>query len=158
MENKKVLRLRVIHCQIGEIVKSITRCVFKSARGPISWSSKKQATIAVSSTNAKAKALSQGIGEAIWLCILFTKIHGCDLDSITIFCDNQSILKAAQNLVLHKQLKLIELWLHFIGENVLTRVVDIIYIVTCDHIADFFTKPLEKHRFVKLRGKLGIQT
>lgn len=143
------------NCRIDR--KSITGWVFKSSGGPISWSSKKQATVAVSSTDAEAKALTEGIREAIWLRTLSTKIHGNIPNPISIFCNNQSTLKAARNPVHHEQLKHIELWLHFIRENVITGIVDILYIPTRDQIADLLTKPLGKQRFVKLRDELGIK-
>ena len=138
--------------------KSITRWVFVSARGPISWSSKKQQTVAISSTDAEAKALTDGIKEAIWLRTLSTKIHGVMPNPITLFCDNQSILKVARNPVHHEQLKHIELWLHFIRENVVEGTIETLYIQTRDQIADIFTKPLGKQRFTKLRDEMGIKS
>ena len=67
--------------------KSITGWVFVSVEGPTSWSSKKQQTIAISSTDAEAKPLTNGIREAIWLRTLSTKIHGVMPNPITLFCD-----------------------------------------------------------------------
>ena len=138
--------------------KSITGWVFTSAGGPISWSSKKQQTVAISSTDAEAKALTDGIREAIWLRTLSTKIHGIMPNPITLFYDNQSTLKAARNPVHHEQLKHIELWLHFIRENVVEDTVETLYIQTCDQITDIFTKPLGKQRFIKLRDEMGIKS
>jgi len=80
------------NCKINQ--KSITRWMFKSAGGPISWSSKKQHTVAISSTEEKEKALTDGIREAVWLRTLPSKIQGTMPNPITIFCDNQSTLKA----------------------------------------------------------------
>lgn len=142
------------NCKVDR--KSITGWIFKSAGGPISWSSKKQHTVAVSSTDAEAKALTKGIREAIWLRTLSAKIQGLSPTSIPLFCDNQSTLKAAKNPVYHEQLKHIELWLHFIRENVVTGTVETLYIQTRDQVADILTKPLGKQRFWKLRDEMGI--
>lgn len=68
--------------------KSVTSWIFKLAGGPISWSSMKQQIVAILSMDPKAKALSEGIREVIWLGILSTKIHGFTLDPIAIFCNN----------------------------------------------------------------------
>lgn len=136
--------------------KSIIDWIFKLAAGPISWFSKKQHTVAVSSTDAKTKALTDGIKEAIWLQTLSAKIQGASPNPIPLFCDNQSMLKAAKNPIYHEQLKHIELWLHFIKENVVAGTVETLCIQTCDQIADIFTKPLGKQQFVKLTEGMGI--
>ena len=143
------------NCKIDR--KSITGWVFKLAGGPISWSLKKQHTVTISSTDAEAKALAEGIREAIWLWMLSSKIYGIKPNPITLFCDNQSTLKAAKNLVHHEQLKHVELWLHFIRENVTAGVVETLYIQTRDQIANILTKPLGKQRFTKLMDEMGIK-
>jgi len=52
--------------------------------------------------DAKAKALTKGIHEAIWLRTLSNKIHGIMPNLITIFCNNQSTFKAVRNPVYHE--------------------------------------------------------
>lgn len=49
------------------------------------------------------------------------------------------------------------MWLHYIRENMLTRIVDLFYISTQDQIADIFTKVLEKNKFTNLRNEMGIK-
>nr|PNR45110.1 hypothetical protein PHYPA_014881 [Physcomitrium patens] len=61
------------------------------------------------------------------------------------------------NPVYHEQLKHIELWVHFVRENVLTGIVDILYTQTSDQIADLFTMPLGEQRFTKLQDELRIK-
>ena len=102
--------------------------------------------------------MTDGIREAIWLRTLLAKIHGVMPNPITLFCDNQSTLKAARNPVYHEQLKHIELWFHFIRENVVAGTVETLYVQTRDQIADIFTKPLGKQRFIKLRDEMGIKS
>nr|PNR43634.1 hypothetical protein PHYPA_016015 [Physcomitrium patens] len=86
-----------------------------------------------------------------------SRIHKTDQGPIYLLCDNPSTLKSACNLVCHGKLKHIEMWLHYIRENMLTRIVDLFYISTQDQIADIFTKVLEKNKFTNLRNEMGIK-
>jgi len=80
--------------------KSIIGYVFKFIGGPITWASKRQKAIFLSSIDAKTKAIAEGVKESIWLCTLLGRIEGKQLNNIPLFCDNQSALKWARNLVL----------------------------------------------------------
>jgi len=50
--------------------------VFKSVGGPITWASKRQKTVFISSTNAETKAIAKGVKESIWLCTLLGRMEG----------------------------------------------------------------------------------
>jgi hypothetical protein len=130
--------------------KSIIGYVLKSIGGLITWASEKQKTISLSSTNVETKANSKDVKESIWLHILLGRIEGKQLDSIPLFCINQSALKKARNPINHVNSKRVEIWHHYIHEHVLSREVDLLYIPTNDQIDDIMTKPLGKQRFQKI--------
>lgn len=75
------------------------------------------------------------------------RIEGKQLDNIPLFCDNQNALKKAINPTCHVNSKRVEIWHHYIHEHVLSREVDLFYILTNDQIDDIMTKPLSKQRF-----------
>ncbi|XP_020700446.2 uncharacterized protein LOC110112530 [Dendrobium catenatum] len=67
----------------------------------ISWTVKKQATVAKSSTEAEYWALSAAISEVIWLCRLAAELHLPQPSPTTIHCDNTSAIAIAKNPVFH---------------------------------------------------------
>jgi hypothetical protein len=79
--------------------------MFKLARGMISWSSKKQPSVALSSTEAKYIARAHTAKEVIWLRHLFSEVGLSDDGPTTLYMDNQSIIAIAKNPQFHDQTK-----------------------------------------------------
>jgi hypothetical protein len=73
-----------------------------------------------------------------------------------IHCDNQSCIKLPKNLVFYDMSKHIEIKYHFIGDKVQKGAVQLQYIPTDEQLADIFTKPLAKGKFVPFHDKLGV--
>jgi hypothetical protein len=95
--------------------------IFLAGQSPVSWSSKKQATVALSSTEAEYMALTQATKEAIWLRFLLSEILDRQykkLPSITIFADNQGCIALAHNPEYHARTKHIDIQHHFVREKV----------------------------------------
>lgn len=125
----------------GETHKSTGGYCFTFARAAITWQSKRQPTVAKSSTESKYVSLSTGAFEATWLRHLLHEIlpSSAQLNSsislsltspqirtdlqffppITVFCDNQSAIKLAKNPVFHARTKHIEIHHHSIWERIL---------------------------------------
>jgi len=142
----------------------------------ITWQSKKQATVAKSSTESEYLSLSSGASEAAWLRRLLHELQissssnplsltlssakiRTDLQPakpISIHCDNQSAIKLAKNPVFHARSKHIEIHHHFVRERVLRGEVQLHYVPTDSQPADIFTKPLPRLKFEKHRQTLGI--
>ena len=121
----------------------------------ISWEVKKQATVALSSTEAEYQAMASAVQEAIYLRALMKDFGYPMKESTYIGEDNQSCIKMCHNPVMHKRSKHIDTKLHFIRERVENGEVRIHYIPTDDMTADILTKSLprvkvEKHRSVLL--------
>jgi len=94
------------------------RLHFLASQSPVSWSNKKQATMALSSTEAEYMAITQSTTEAIWLRFLSEILDRKILPSIIIFADNQSCIAHAHKPEYHARTKHIQTQHHFIGAKV----------------------------------------
>ena len=124
----------------------------------MSWLSKKQATVALSTTEAEYVALSTATQEAIWLRRLLTDVGGPLEEPIVINEDNQGAIAMAKNPVGHARTKHIDIRYHFVREGVQNGAIFLNYVATDEMIADILTKPLPKHPFEKLVIGLGMKT
>ena len=126
--------------------------VFKVANSTVSWCSKKQATVAKSTTEAEYVALSQATQEAIYLRKLLADL-GCKADSPTVLKeDNQGAIELPRNPRFHNITKNF----HFIRETIASNEVKVVYCPSNDMLADVMTKVLARDRFQKLRNLLNI--
>jgi hypothetical protein len=130
--------------------------IFVLSGGAISWLSKRQPTVALSTTEAEYISLSQATQEAVWLRRLLNDLKGSDIDSVLIMEDNQGAIALAKNPVAHARTKHIDVRYHFIREALESGVIDLEYCKTDDMVADILTKPLVKGQFCKLRQYMGI--
>jgi hypothetical protein len=86
--------------------------------GSMSWSSKKQPIVSLSSTEAEYKALCSATCEAIWLRKILEDVGEKQKVPTVIKCDNQSSIKLANNPVYHARSKHIETQHHFVREKI----------------------------------------
>lgn len=128
--------------------KSFTGFIFKLSDGPIVWESRKQRTVAMSSTEAEYMAMAESVKEAIFLTNLYFEIFGKKI-SVQLYNDNQGAIKLTKNPILHNKTKHIDLRHHFIRDAVAEKMVRLDYLPTEEMVADVLTKPLgkEKHWF-----------
>lgn len=98
--------------------KRTSRCCFSLGSTSIYWMSRKQKLVALSTMEAEYIAMSMACCEVIWLTNLFNELFEHVLDTIMIFCDNESIISLLENLVLHKRSKHININYHFIWDMV----------------------------------------
>ena len=135
--------------------RSTSGYVFQFGNGTISWSSRKQPTVAKSSTEAEYVALSSATQEAIWLRRLM-KDFGKQMDApTTIYEDNQGAIELAKNAKYHSRTKHIDICHHFVRERVVSNEIRVIYCRTEDMVTDIMRKGLPKPTFEKLRDLLG---
>lgn len=106
-------------CDIGDR-KSTVGYIFKLGEGPVAWASKKQPTMALSSTEAEYRVLTEGAKEATWLKLLLNGLGFPPKRPITIHCDNMSNMNIAKNPVFHSQTKHIEVHYHYVWEKILS--------------------------------------
>jgi len=112
----------------------------------ISWNSKKQACVALSTAEAEYIAAGHGCAQIIWLIHKLLD-YGVRLSKVPLYCDNTSAI----NLTKH-----IEIRHHFIRDHVRKGDCEIKFVKTENQLAELFTKPLARDRFNKLRTELGI--
>lgn len=82
--------------------------------GAISWSAKRQEIIARLTTEAEYVAIIHAAKEALWLCSLISQLFELDLDSTTLFSDNQSAIELTKDHQYHARSKHINIHFHFI--------------------------------------------
>lgn len=136
--------------------KSTTGYVFLNAGGAVSWCSRKQSTVSLSTTEAEYVAASEATKEATWLKLLAAELLPHQKGPILLNIDNQSAIKLVKNPEMHKRTKHIDIKYHFIRQKLEENTISVAYISTGDQIADIFTKPLHGDRFAFLRSKLGV--
>eukprot|EP00253_Pinus_taeda_P032559 PITA_32559 len=105
-------------CGCASDRKSTSVCCFGLGSAIVSWFSRKQQSVALSSAEAEYMAASLASCEAIWLCKMFFGLFGQPLRPSVIYCDNQSSIKLAENPVFHDRSKHIGIKYHFIKDYV----------------------------------------
>lgn len=136
--------------------KSTSGYVFKVFGNTVSWLSQKQPTVSLSSTEAEYLALAKGICEGKWLRCLLKEIgHPCNQPT-TIFEDNQSCIKVAEEPREHKRMKHIDVKYNFIREAIANKEIILKYIPSNDQVADIMTKGLGRILFQKHRDNLNL--
>ena len=121
----------------------------------ISWNSKKQACVALSTTEAEYIAAGHGCAQIIWLKHQLLD-YGVRLSKVPLYCDNTSTINLTKNPIQHSKTKHIKIRHHFIRDHVQKGDCEIKFVKTKNQLANLFTKPLARDRFNKLRTELGI--
>ena len=135
--------------------RSTTGYVFMSQGGPVSWSCKKQRTVALSTCEAELMALTQATQEAVWIQRLKSEISQ-DTSPILINCDSQSALCIVENGVINSRTKHIDIRHHFVKDQIESNVINIQYVRTEEQVADILTKPLGPIKPVLQRQMMGL--
>ena len=134
----------------------ISGYVFCIDGGAISWDSRKQALVSLSTTESEYVAMMHVTKEALWIWMFLGKIFRPLMKLMLLYCDNQSAITIAKNDQFHARTKNIDIRNHFIREMVAHNVVEIHYCLTNQMIADIFTKALPVKTFEGLQELLGI--
>lgn len=121
----------------------------------ISWFSKKQASIALSTTEAEYMAVASCCTQLLWIK---QQLHdfGLNLHNIPIYCEYTSAINLSKNAVHHSRAKHIDIRHHFLKDHVSQGTIKLEYVDTMNQLADIFTKPLIQDRFEFLRENLGM--
>jgi hypothetical protein len=125
------------------------------AGAAVSWSSRAQKTIALSSTEAEYMSLSDTCQQLIWINSIFKELR-YNIKSIPLCGDNQGAIFIASNAVQEKRSKHIDIRYHYIREVVERKEVSLYFVETDSNPADMFTKNLTRDKFLKCRAHLGI--
>jgi len=137
---------------------SISGYTFLVSGGAITWGSKRQNVISLSTTEAEYICLSDATREAIWLRNLFKELGYEQKEPTLIYGDNLGSLAIAHNPQYHKRTKHFDIKHHYIRDQVQKQTVAIEYRPTKDMTADIFTKALSKPSHEKHRAELGMSS
>ena len=139
-------------------LKSTTGYVFLAAGGAITWKSKKQTVIALSSTEAEYVALSEAGREATWLRNLYNELGFPQQSATVIKGDNDGSVILANNPQFHQRSKHIAIRHHWVRNLVVDKVLSIENCRDPEQTADVLTKALPSPKFSRHRGEMGIQS
>ncbi|KAK2440889.1 putative mitochondrial protein [Trifolium repens] len=138
--------------------KSTMGYVFTLFNCPISWCSKKQNVVALSTCEAEYISACNAACQGIWLQSLLQEMM-IDVDEeIELRVDNKSAINLAKNPIAHGRSKHIETKFHFLRDQVTKGKIKLVYCKTEAQGADIFTKPLKIERFKDLRKMLNVQS
>jgi hypothetical protein len=137
--------------------KSVSGYCIKMAGACISWSSSKQDSVALSTTESEIIALSEGLKESEWFYHILQELGFTHKLPIQVWCDSQGAIKTCVNPGNHKSTKHIETR-HLYGRDLIEkgRIV-VSYLHTSSMLADCLTKALAVKAFDKLRYGMGIR-
>jgi hypothetical protein len=124
-------------------------------RSLVSWSSKKQNSVALSTAEAEYVAAGACCAQLLWMKQTL-KDYGCHFTHIPLLCDNESAIKLANNPVSHSRTKHIDIHHHFLRDHETKGDIILSHVSTDKQLADIFTKPLDESRFCSLRNELNI--
>jgi hypothetical protein len=134
--------------------RSITGWVSKINGDPISWTSKKQRTVALSTCEAELYSEAAAIQEVLWLRGILKELGLQSHVGSEVFGDNQSAIAVSKNGVKGERTKHVDVKYHFVTETVERGDVRLKWIPTAEQQADIFTKALPQPSFELLRSQL----
>jgi hypothetical protein len=126
--------------------------------GAVSWSSKRQEIVSLSTTESEYVAAAHAAKEAIWLRTLIAQIFSPFSEPTTLFSDNQSAIALTQDHQYHARSKHINVRFHFIRWIVENGTLRLIYCPTSEMIADSLTKALPSPKVKHFAQELGLRT
>ncbi|WVZ88337.1 hypothetical protein U9M48_034871 [Paspalum notatum var. saurae] len=124
-------------------------------RSLVSWSSKKQNCVSLSTAEAEYIAARSSCAQLLYMKQTL-KDYGVELTRISLLCDNESTVKLANNPVQHSRTKHIDIRHHFIRDHVGKGDILLRNVGTKEQLADIFTKPLYESNFCRLRSELNV--
>ena len=136
--------------------KNTSGCVFLLSDGVVSWSSKKQPIVMLSTTEAKFVAGTSSACQGVWMRRFFKKLGHFQDKCIAMLCDNNSTIKLSKNPIMHGRNKHIDVRFHFLGDLTKNEIIELKHCVTQKQVVDIMTKPLKLDAFIKLRESMGM--
>ncbi|XP_060190827.1 secreted RxLR effector protein 161-like [Lycium barbarum] len=139
--------------------KSTSGYVFLLSDGAMSWSSKKQSCISLSTMEAEYMDLASAVQEVVWLK-KFLK-HLLDIvenaKPVLIYCDGEAAISSTKDPKFHCKTKHIDIKYNYARDMVRRKVVNVKYVSTKDMLADPLTKPLSRDAFMRHTRSQGLR-
>eukprot|EP00253_Pinus_taeda_P025598 PITA_25598 len=122
----------------------------------VSWFSKKQSSIALSTAEAEYVPTASCCTQLLWMMQTLQDFQIDCTPPVSILCDNTSAINISKNPVMHSKTKHIPIKYHFLREQVLEQKFKLEYVPSKEQVADILTKPLPREAIEYLRHKLGV--
>ena len=135
--------------------KSISGFVFFLGSGAVSWSSKKQPVVTLSTIQAEYIAVATCACQCIWIKRIMETL-GFNENHTLILCDNNSAIQLSKNPVFHGRSKHIDVQFHFLRDMVKDGSIELKHYSSQSQVTDIMTKPLKLEQFLNLRSKMGL--
>ena len=142
---------------MAEDRRAITGYAFLIDGGAISWSSKRQEIVSLSTTKSEYVAVTHRMKEALWLCSLLSEVFGTITAPTTLFSDNQAAIALMRDHQYHSRTKHIDVRYHFIRWVIEQGSLRLIYCPTNDMVADALTKALPSVKVKHFAAGLGLR-
>ena len=123
----------------------------------VTWKSKKQKVVALSSAEAEFRGVAKGITEILWLKKLLCELGFPPTETCKLFCDNKAAISISENPVQHDRTKHVEIDRHFIKEKLEKQIISLPHVKSEDQLADILTKGVTTECFKATLIKLGIE-
>ena len=137
--------------------RSTTGFIFLFRKSPVSWSSKLQKTVALSSCEAEYMALKEAIKEQLYIRAILAEIpYFKGIGSKTLYTDSASAIELANNPVFHHRTKHIDIQYHFVREAYQEGLSQLTYIPTEGQLADAMTKPVDQAKWLRFIEAIGL--
>jgi len=136
--------------------KSISGYVFMMNSSAISWSSKKQPVVTLSTTEAEFIAAASSACQVVWLRRILKSLTHVLSGPTVVYCDNISAIRLSKNPVMYGRSKHIDIRFHFLRDLVKDGVIELTQCSTHEQVADIMTKPLKIEVFSKIRESMGV--
>jgi hypothetical protein len=121
----------------------------------VSWASKKQNSVALSTTEAEYIPAGHYCAQLLWMRQTL-RDYGYKLSKVPLLYDNESAIRMADNPVEYSRTKHIDIRYHFLRDHQQRGDIEIAYVNTKNQLVDIFTNPLDEKTFSKLRNDLNI--
>nr|GEY79219.1 putative copia-type protein [Tanacetum cinerariifolium] len=123
----------------------------------VTWRSKKQKVVALSSAEAEFQGIAQGLAEAFWIRKLLSEIGYHSTQTSKIMCDNKAGIQISKNPVQHDRTKHIEVDRHFIKEKLENWIIELPFVRSKDQLTDILTKAQNRTKEVEARNILSLK-
>jgi hypothetical protein len=138
--------------------KSTTGYVFLASEGAITWKSKRQTIITMSSTKSEYVTLSEAGQEAFWLRNLYDELGFPQMGPTVIKSDNEGSVILSHNPQFHAWTKHIEIRHHWVRDLVNDKILAVQSCRDLEQTADISMKPLPKPKHQRHRREMGMGT
>jgi hypothetical protein len=137
--------------------RSVSGYAFSLGSGAISWKSRQQDLVTLSTCEAEYVAACEAAREAVFLRSLLAQIGHVPRDPTLVLADNQGTIVLTSDQTNHTRTKHIDIRYHYVQDKTADGSIVFKYVRSQDNVADIFTKPLARPAFAELRKRLGIR-